>query len=106
MFDPAAVSRNMQRDRAVEWEEKEEMKLGTVVTIAVISILIILSVFIAFIVVSQRRRSDTMRARKLSRINGVKVLPDQVNHREVDDHLVSYICTHRKITIMNYNIMF
>ena len=45
-----------------------------------------------------------MRERKLSRINGVKVLPDQVIHREVDDCMVSHICICRQI-IVNYKIM-
>ena len=92
MFDPAAVSRNMQRDRAVEWEEKEEMKLGTVVPIVVISILIILSLLIAVIVLNHKRKSSTIRERKLSKLNGVKVLPDVVIQREVDDSMVSDIC--------------
>ena len=94
-FDPAAVSRNMQRNHAVEWEgkeNKEDINLGTVVPIAVISILIILSLLIAVIVLNHKRKSSTIRERKLSRLNGVKVLPDVVIQREVDDSMVSDIC--------------
>ena len=89
MFDPAAVARNMQRGRTVKWKDKEEMNLGTIIAIAVISALIIISLLIAFIVISHRRSSAVMRARKLSRMNGVKVLPDQVIKREVLDCMVS-----------------
>ena len=92
-FIPAAVLRNMQRDSAVEWEDNEEINLMIVVPVAVIGILIILSFIIAFIVVSHRQNSAAMRARKLSRLNGVKVLPDLVIQQEADDFMVSDIYT-------------
>ena len=79
----------MQRDPAVEWEDNEEINLMIVVPVAVIIILIILSFIIAFIVVSHRQNIAAMRARKLSRLNGVKVLPDLVIQREADDFTVS-----------------
>ena len=89
MFDPAAVARNMMRGHNVEWEENKEINLGTVVVIVVISVIIILSIIIAFIVISHRRSSATRRAKKLSRLNGMKVLPDQVIKPEVNSGMVS-----------------
>ena len=89
MFDPAAGARNMMRGHNVEWEENMEINLGTVVVIVVISVIIILSVINAFIVFSHRRSSAFTRAKKLSRLNGVKVLPHQVIKPEVNSCMVS-----------------
>ena len=89
MFDPAAVARNMMRGHNVEWEENTEINLGTVLVIVVISVIIILSIIIVFIVVSHRRSSAATRAKKLSRLNAVKVIPDKVIQPEVNNCMVS-----------------
>ena len=84
----------MQRGHAVLWEEEEEMNLGTIIAIAVICSLIIISILIAFIVISHRRKGALTRARKLSRLNGVKVLPDIITKREHRDCMVSVGISH------------
>ena len=89
IFDPAAVARNMQRGNAVQWEEREEISLETIIAIAVVCSLIIISLLIAFIVISNRRKNGITRARKVSRLNGVKVLPDIVAKSAVLDCRVS-----------------
>ena len=90
IFDPAAVARNMQRGRTVLWEREEDMNMGTIIAIVVICALVIISGLIAFIVISNRRNGGVTRATKLSRLNGVKVLPDIVTKSSVLDCRVSF----------------
>jgi hypothetical protein len=92
MFDTAAVVRKIKRVQTLEGDEKGEMSMGTIAAIAVISALIIMSLIIAFIVFSHRRSSPAKRARMVSRMNGVKVLPEQVIERKVDFCMVSGVC--------------
>ena len=72
------------------WEEEEEISLETIIAITVICSFIIISLLIAFIVISNRRKSAIARARKLSRLNGVKVLPDILTKSAVLDYMVSF----------------
>ena len=73
----------------MQWEEEEEISLETIIAITVICSLIIISLLIAFIVINNRRKSVITRTRKLSRLNGVKVLPDIVTKSVVLDCRVS-----------------
>ena len=81
----------MQRGNSVQWEEEEEIGLETIIAITVICSLIIISLLIAFIVISNRRKNVITRARKLSRLNGVKVLPDIVTKSTVLHCRVSFV---------------
>ena len=65
--------------------------MGTIIAIVVISALVIISGLIAFIVISNRRNGGITRATKLSRLNGVKVLPDIVTKSTVLDCRVSFL---------------
>ena len=82
IFDPAAVARNMYRGTPIQWREEEGISLGSIIAITIISSLIIISLLVGFIVISHRKRGAVARAKKLSRLNGVKVLPDIVRKNE------------------------
>ena len=72
----------MYRGNAVQWREEDGISLGTIIAITIISFLIIISLLVGFIVISHRRRGAVTRAKKLSRLNGVKVLPDIVSKND------------------------
>ena len=89
-FDPAAVARNMQRGYPVLWEEEDDdINLGTIITISVVSFLIIIALIIVIVVIRHKNMNAVMRARKLSRLNGVKVLPDIVTGKDPLSCMVS-----------------
>ena len=88
--DLAIIVGNITRGQQSEVNEKGENNLGAIITIIVLIGLVILSLLLAFIVYSHRQSKTTTRARKMSRMNGVKVLPEQVVDWRVSNYIVSY----------------
>ena len=98
--DLAIIVGNITRGQQSEVNEKGENNLGAIITIIVLIGLVILSLLLAFIVYSHRHSKTTTRARKMSRMNGVKVLPEQIVNWSVSYCMFSSFLTsnlvHRK----------
>jgi hypothetical protein len=92
--DLAIIVGNITRSQQSKGNEKGEINIEAIITIVVLIGLIILSLLLSLIVFSHRQSKTNTRARKMSRMNGVKVLPEQVV-----DWRVSY-CMKLKLKII------
>ena len=87
--DLAIIVGKFTRGQHSKVNEKGEINMEAIITIVVLIGLVILSLLLSFIMYSHRQSKTTTRARKMSRMNGVKVLPEQVVDGRVSNYIVS-----------------
>jgi hypothetical protein len=68
---------NITRSQQSKGNEKGEINIEAIITIVVLIGLVILSLLLSSIVFSHRQSKTNTRARKMTRMNGVKILPEQ-----------------------------